>query len=220
MELRRDLLLAIGTLIIINMAVAFGAIGLFTRMSPAIDRILARNVESIEAAGDLLNVLAITESGNPVPDKAKHRYEMALQRAAQNAVEPGEETLVNRIRDYSDGALSGNGRDTKRVVDAIEDLIRLNRAAMNREHAEARRLGLAGIWTVVFVATFSFAIGVVTIRRIRTRILDPIGELNDVLSAVNRGDPFRRCHVPETSAEVRNIFRLVNELLDRLAAKH
>jgi len=217
MELRRDLLLAIGVLIMINIAIAFGAIGLFSRMSPAIDRILDQNVESFEAAGDMLMILSETHSHEQTAEQLHRRYAEALGRARQNVGEPNEGALLDQIEKNTAGALRGDPRALRQSIRAIDQLLHINRIAMDRQYHEARRLGLAGIWTVVFVATFSFIIGLITLRQIRMRILDPIGELHDVLSAFQRGDPFRRCHVIHTTSEVRHIFRITNELLDRIA---
>ena len=58
MRLQRDFLLSVGILVAFNILLAFGAIGLFTRMSPAIERILQENVYSTDAAEEMLALLA------------------------------------------------------------------------------------------------------------------------------------------------------------------
>ena len=53
MQLRREFLVGLGILVVLNVLFAFGAIGLLLRMSPAIERILKENVSSGEAADEM-----------------------------------------------------------------------------------------------------------------------------------------------------------------------
>ena len=80
MELRRNLLFSIAALVILNLLLAFGAIGLFGRMGPAIARILQDNVYSLEACEAMLTELA-RSNGNPAENSARERFEDALQHA-------------------------------------------------------------------------------------------------------------------------------------------
>lgn len=58
-------LFTLGGLIGVNLLFAFACIGLFTRMGPAIERILQENMHSIQAAEEMLFILA-GSNGRPI----------------------------------------------------------------------------------------------------------------------------------------------------------
>ena len=58
MELRRDLWLGLIALVVFNLVMAFGTVGLMTRIGPAFERTLHDNVRSIQSAEQMLTVLA------------------------------------------------------------------------------------------------------------------------------------------------------------------
>jgi len=213
MELRRELVFGIGALILLNLALAFGSVGLLARMGPAIARILDENVTSIMAAEEVLAAVA-TSAGDPVSATDRQSVAEALDRAQRNVTEEEERPVLLRLTGELDAALEGNRDVRPAVVEDLRELIRINRAAMSRVDAEARRLGTAGAWAVALLGFLSFLLSLLGVSLLNRRILRPLEDLHAVLEAMRRGDLLRRCHPGEAPIEVRQVARGVNRLLD------
>lgn len=212
MDLRRILALGVGSLISIQVITAFLTVGLLVRISPAVEEILDENVDSNEAAEQMMAALA-------VPDRVgiQERFQQALQRARENVTEPEELTVLDRIERQVPDAWAGDGEARTAVLESLASLVQINRAAMQRADDEARRLGNAGAWAVVALALFGFAAGLVIAHRIVVQVLDPLRELNEVLTSFRKGDVYRRCHSPGAAREMILTLESVNLLLDELA---
>lgn len=211
-ELQRDFLTSAAVLVAVNLLLAFGAIGLFVRMGPVIDDILRMNVVSLEAAHEMLAVLA--GSGQPLDDQARLRFEHALDRATTNVTEPEEASLVIQIGAIRQRAYDGDREAVNQIVHRLDALVRVNYEAMREVDAEARRLGNAGAWSAVFLAFFSFLLSLGVVSRLRRRVIVPMVEMYDVLEAVRRGDLFRRCRANEGPIEIKRLAASINLLLD------
>jgi nitrogen fixation/metabolism regulation signal transduction histidine kinase len=214
MPLRRNFLFSVGILVACNVLLAFGAIGLLTRMSPAIERILRENVFSHEAAEEML-VLLMPSAQELSSDARQRRFEHALQRAKANVTEPEEVSVLTRITQQYSAALVGDDRAKLAVVQALRELMAINRQAMVSADREAQRLGTAGTWVAVCIAVASFIISLIIIRHLERHVLNPLIELSDVLDAVRLGNPHRRCRLMEAPEELRRALNAVNALLDR-----
>ncbi len=212
MALRRELLLTIGTLVLLNLLLAFGAIGLFARMGPVIERILDDNVFSITAAEEIVATLA--SEGTSVPPEAASAMQRALEQAKSNVTEPEEHDALRALQSDLPGALSGEAEARKSVVVAAEKLIRVNRAAMRRVDGQARRLGESGAWAAVFIGFLSFLLGVLLIVRLQRRFVAPLLDLHEVLQQAAAGNRFRRCRLADAPHEVIQLTQCVNRLLD------
>lgn len=213
MQIRREFLVMIGVPVVLNILFAFAAIGLFTRMSPAIERILLENVYSIQACEEMLAVLAEAAGGQAGED-ARSRFEAALRRARNNVTEEEEKPVLDNLERDSVQALTGDSDARHRAVLALAQMVRINREAMGEVDREARRLGAAGAWTAAFIAAASFLLSILATRRLRNRILQPLVELHGVLSDVRSGEGRRRCRELEGPIEVRRVLESVNHLLD------
>ena len=214
MELRRDLLLGIGALITFNLLMSWGAVGALSRMRPAIERIFSDNLRSIEAAEDMLIVVAKSE-GERLAPSARQRFFRAYDRAAKNISEENERATLRRIREYTSTAFEGDSFSNQAMIEELRHLIQDNRVAMNRVEREALRLSTAGAWFAIFVALFCFMMGMLVVRRVNRQILDPIVALFETVEAVRAGDRHRRCLHQEGPVEIRRILDGVNFLLDR-----
>ncbi len=213
MELRRDLRLALGVLLVLNLLLAFGSIGLFSRMGPAIDRILKENVDSIENAEQMLSILAARGEGDVSP-KERAKFEKALIRIQNNITLPSEKPFHRTAETQARAALDGDPKATHEVIRALRSLIEVNRGAMNAINREAQRLGTAGAWAAVFVGSFSFWISLLVMRRMDRRILQPIFDLYQVLQDVRAGNQHRRSRQLDAPLEIRRVCEAVNHLLD------
>ena len=214
MRLQRDFLLSVGILVAFNVLLAFGAIGLFTRMSPAIERILQENVYSTDAAEEMLALLA-RPSIEPTSAVRQRQFEEALQRAKSNTTELEEMPVLRRIEQHYVVALAGDDIALSVVVQALRQLIAINRQAMVSADQEAQRLGNAGAWVAVFITVFSFGISLIISHRLERHVLSPLVELHDVLEAVRVGNYHRRCRALAAPDEIRQVLSSVNFLLDR-----
>lgn len=219
MNLRRELRLTLGTLVVLNLILSFGAIGLLSRMSPAIEQILEENVYSIAAAEEVLAELA--QMDGVATQRSRQRMRDALSRASGNVTEHEEAPALRAVRQHLPDALDGVASARRTVVESLQEFIAVNREAMRRTDSEAQRLGRAGAWAAVFVGFSTFALGLVIGIRLRSRILWPLVELSEVLVDVRRGYNQRRCRERNAPLEIREVTRAVNELLDeRLARGH
>lgn len=217
MTLRREWLLTLSGLVLLNLLLAFGAIGLFGRMGPAIERILLDNVNSIRAAEEILAELAV--SHDEVDADRRATIESAFERIRTNVTEPEEEPLVEAIREKLPAALEGGRSRRAEVVDQITELIAVNRRAMIEVDREARRLGVAGAWAAVGIGFLSFLAGLSLIVRFRKRILDPLQNVHEVLADVRSGSVLRRCRPSDAPYELEKVADSINHLLDeRLTA--
>lgn len=213
MELRRELILSIGALVVLNVVLAFGAIGLFVRMGPAIEHLLRENVRSTAAAEEMLVEMAAA-GGLPLTDAARARVRAAYQRARDNVTEAEEEPVLRAMARELPAALAGDARARAALVREIHRLSAINRVAMQEGNENAQRLGRAGAWAGVFVGALSFCLSFVVVSRLRRRFLTPLIDLHTVLEGVRRGEQFRRCRKGDVPAEIGQVLASVNMLLD------
>jgi methyl-accepting chemotaxis protein len=213
MELRRELLLTIGTLVLLNLFLAFGAIGLFVRMGPAIELILQENVYSIVAAEEILAELAETGS-TPLTPEARARVGQALDNAKRNVTEEDERPTLTALERALAPAMGGEPEGRRQAVASARQLLRINREAMRQVDQEARRLGGAGAWAAVFVGFLSFLLSVFVVVRLQKRFTRPLVDLHQVLEGAREGDRLRRCRLADAPREVIQVMQAVNRLLD------
>ncbi len=204
--------IGIRVLIFLNMMMAFASIWVFMRMAPAIEEINLRNERSLESCEKMLMILAILPF-RQVP-ALELDFDKAYRDACNNITEKGETEELRKIgRVYKD-ALAGNVAAREQTISSIYGLARINRNAMLSAAEQAKKLGYSGAWGVVFMAVMIFSAGILFIRRLKTRLLDPLTEIREVLSARKAGDVFRRCPSSCGAADIRCIYEGVNALLD------
>jgi methyl-accepting chemotaxis protein len=218
MELRRELLLTIGALVVLNLVLAFGAIGLFIRMGPAIERILQENVRSIVAAEEMLAELAEAGSG-PLPPETQARIRQAFDDAKRNVTEEEERPVLVGLERALRSAIAGEPEGRRQAVGSVRQLIQINRDAMRDVDREARRLGGSGAWAAVFVGFLSFLLSVFVVARLQQRFVRPLVDLHQVLEGARAGDRLRRCRLGDAPREVIQVTQAVNRLLDERLAR-
>jgi hypothetical protein len=216
MELRRDLWLGLAALLAFNLVMAFGTVGLLTRIGPAVDRTLHENVASIQSAEQMLTLLARV-GGRPAAPAERQRFVAAMLRAQGNLTEPGEADPLRAIDRDQAAALGGDAASRARVIEALQRLVDVNRGALWSVSARVRRLGTGGAWAAVFLAAMALTLSLLAGSRLSRRILTPLGRLYATLEARRAGDRYRRCGAGEAPHELRRIVEGVNRLLDRSA---
>lgn len=214
MNLRRELLLAVGVLVILNLALAFGAIGLFVRMAPAIERILNENVYSIVAAEEILLELS-TAGEEPLTEGSSNVIEQALSKMEKNVTEPEERPALKQLRSSWPLVKQGDRIARAEFVVQLRTLLTINRAAMEMGNAEAKRLGRAGAWSSVLVGFITFLLSLIVLARLERRFVRPLLDLHAVLEGARKGERLRRCKKAiDAPREVFQLTQAVNTMLD------
>ena len=213
MELRRELLLAFGLLILFQLGLAFGTVGLLVRMGPAIEEILDANDYSILATEDILTEFAHS-GGQPLSAAAQSRIHRALEAAQKNVTEPEELPVLEELRRRIPAASLGPGSERQQAITTARELIAVNRRAMHRVDEEAQRLGLAGAWSAVFLGFLSFLLSLLILVRLQRRLVNPLVDLHQVLLDHRAGERMRRCQPPDAPREVVQVIESVHRLLD------
>lgn len=200
-------------LIFLNMMMAFASVWVFMRMAPVIEEINVRNERSLESCEKMLMILALA----PFRQNASLHldFEKAYKDACSNITEKGEAEELRKIGSIYRDALQGNVSAREQTIMSIYGLASINRSAMLSAAEDVKKLGYSGAWGVVFMAIVIFTSGILFIHRFRTRLLNPLTEIQEVLSARKSGDVFRRCPSSCEAADIRCIYEGVNELLDR-----
>lgn len=203
-------------LIALNLLMSFGAIGIFMRMAPAIERIIERNERSLQSCEEMLTYLAY--STNSTTDDTSERqtnFLNSLHRARNNVTEAGELQAINDIETHYIKAFRGDHERRNATIVAIQHLSQLNRQAMVEADRKARQLGNAGAWGIVFMASMAFIAGLCFVRSLRRNVVEPLDEIQQVIEAANHGDLMRRCSMPNPPQTIRHIFKGINDILDR-----
>ncbi len=217
MELRRELVVAIGALVLLNALLAFGAIGLFVRMGPVIDGILQENVAQVVAAEGIVDAL-VGGAGRSASPEVRARVQARVDSFSEPTSDDAERVALEALRARLPAALEGDASATEAVVAEAGTIIQLRRDAMSREVARTGQLGRAGAWAAVLVGLASFVGSLIVFRRFRQRLVDPLVDVSQVLEDVRSGDRFRRARPQAAPAELRKVRDAVNALLDERIA--
>ena len=212
MQLRREFRIAFGLIFGLQLATAFGAIALLTRMGPAIARVAADNVDSLAAVEEMLAALAV--DNGTLDETHAAEFRQALERAASNVTEEAERPLLDAIQRDAEKALAGEPQERASVVLNLRLLSDVNRQAMLRSDAEAQRQATAGAWAAAFLALFTFLAARLLAERAEHRLIMPLFDIYSTLNAANNGETRRRCSLHKGSAEIEGIAMGVNALLD------
>ncbi|HHH26894.1 MAG TPA: hypothetical protein ENK57_00880 [Polyangiaceae bacterium] len=213
MQLTRNLRLAVAGLIALHLASAFAAIALLGRMRPAIEKIIDQNVYSLSAVEEMLSVLA---EGEGVETTSPHaRFRAAYDRAAANITDERERPILMTIDRLSDASLPIESAPRHALVAELVRLGEVNRDNIVAADHDARRLGTAGAWSLVFLATLTLGSALAALRRMDRRVLQPVEELHDVLLGLRRGEHRRRCRPGLGAAdELAQAMAALNRILD------
>lgn len=206
------------SLIALNLLMAFGSIWIFMRMAPAIEIIIDRNERSLQACEEMLSLLALANQPTMGAPELEVRFSSALNRARNNITEKEEPIAIDAIRKSYREAFRAEAASQNKTVSAILRLAEINRIAMVVADQKAKRLGGAGAWGIVFMASALFFVGMLFMRIFKRSLIDPLEEIQAVLEALKRGDSMRRCAIPEAPRDIRSIFDGINGILDQNAS--
>ena len=207
----RQVLRTFAVLVVLQVLTSFVGAWLLGRMMPAVDRILVENERSLAAVERM--ALALAEAKHA--SDARERFVAGLEIAEGNVTEEEERAELTVLRDEHERAFAGERRAHERVIEALTQLGRINRDAMERSNQEAQRLGLAGAWVVALFGVIGLIGSVIAVVRTRRRLVAPLRVLADVVTDHARGGSHRRC--PRTQGgELGEVLGNVNELLERI----
>ena len=214
MKLTQGFKVGVWLIVVLNLLMAFGAIGVFMRMAPAIAEIITNNAKSLQACEDMF--AAIILFNNEPENKEKHQqdFEIALKTALNNITEKNEPEIISVINNNYVEMFRGNKEHQLFVTEAILRLTKINHQAMKRADYNAQSLGYGGAWGIVFMAVIAFLAGVIFVSQLSNKILDPIEEIKTTLMEHQAGEKFRRCFKANVPADIKRIFELINRLLD------
>ena len=108
MEHAQSVRLGAWLLILLNLLMALGAIWVLMRMTPAIEEILSRNGQSLEACEEMFAVLAEAPADPVGGTGFREGFSRALLRAEANVTEEGEPQAIEVIRRNYPAAFLGN----------------------------------------------------------------------------------------------------------------
>jgi hypothetical protein len=194
---------------------AFGAIGIFTRMNPAIADILLNNERSMRSCEQMLSALV---SNYADPDRSfenQKAFLQALNNAQSNITEPREDEILKQIREVYSRAFADDQQAIFITRQKILELSEVNRQAMHKAHGRALQLGNGGAWGIVFMAISVFIAGLIFIKNLNHRLLEPVEELQSVLQAHQKGEMQRRCTGLNLPKDINAIFNGLNNILDK-----
>lgn len=214
MNLRGDIKVGIGLLLVIQVATTLSAVALLGRMRPAIRHVISENVESLKAVERMLDALVrLREPG--LAGAAREQLDAAYRKAERNVTVKGEREIIARIGALKDRLLGGEDAARGLLLDELSSLAEVNQRAMHEASRRAESLGLAGAWAAFLLGVLSILASVVVVRRLYRHLLSPLREILDTLEAARLGDPHRRCRTGEVPGELDRAAQEINLLLDR-----
>lgn len=201
----------------LNILMSFGAIWTFSRMAPAIEKIIEQNEKSLHACEGMLSHLILVQTANssqqPAPDEDEFLHSLDI--AKNNITEPREPEYIANIERSYQAAVTGNVEAIRETTFAINNLSNVNREAMVRADEKAKKIGRAGAWGVVFMTTSFFIIAMIFLRSLQRNVITPMDELHATLNSHNNGDHFRRCGPHHPHPDIRYIYEGINRLIDK-----
>jgi|GEM_PF-6682801 len=211
MEVRRDVLLGIITLVAFYLALSFAAVGLQQRLEPTLYTIKDRNVVSVISSMELL---AILEEGDP------ERMEALADVLLNNETEEGEREIAARIHALVAQDLVSNTDEYQHLVSDLQEIIEINQAAMLTYADQAFRLAQGGGWVLITLAAIGIWAAWFIVRRLQQRIVVPLERLAETMRRGRSGTTRMRAYAQYAAYEIREAANALNALLDERAANY
>lgn len=211
MEVRRDVLLGIITLLAFYIALSFAAVGLQERLEPTVSTIEDQNVVSIVSA---LELLARIESED------SETIEMLTHKLENNDTEEGEREVANRIAQILSTPVYKDTEEYSQLTDDLEEIVNINRRAMVAYSEQAFRLAQGGGWLLITLAFFGLWASWFVIRRLRQRIVLPLERLAETMRRGRSGTTRVRAYAQGAAYEIREAAYALNALLDDRAMNY
>lgn len=214
MKISQSISAGLWAMICLNLLMALGCIGIFSRMSPAIEKIIQSNQNSLAACEQMLATLLQSSEEGVDSLKLREEFVQAVKQADNNITNDAEADATAQIKASFLPAFSGNKEARRKTTQAIMTLGEINRHSMVLADHKAQRLGKAGAWGVVFMGTFVFTLGIIIKRRILSKSVSPLEEIHHVFRDLRSGNAMRRCNGTGLPRDVKAVFDEINDYLD------
>jgi hypothetical protein len=215
MRVRQEIRFGITILLLLQLGTSFSALVLLGRMTPALDHLVADNLDSMRAASQMLAALTLeaTEEG------ASDRFLAALDAARHNVTEPAEAPRIAALdRDHPAALATPPGSPERaRLAAEVLALSEVNREAVVALARRTNSLGRSGAWAAALLALLTLALSAWVVSRLAQVIAEPLERLFAVMAVHQEDRPGRpdpaRCRT-EGPPELRLIAEGINRLLD------
>lgn len=195
-------------LLFIMLLMAIAGIRGFMQIVPAVEELNFHNADSCRACEQMLLLLPQIESHNVQEKFLEH-----LKIARNNITEPGEQELVATIMSEYPGVFFHKA-DKHKLTEAIHALSDANFKAMDAGVRRAKQMSANGAWIIVAMALFVFIAGLQYLKQLNRALIHPMEEIKSVLLDQQDGKTIRRCQENGAPPYARQIFELINKLLD------
>lgn len=212
MDLRRSTYSIWGSLILLNLLLAWGAIGLFTRMEPLIEKSWHAEVATFTWSEELLLQIAKLNELTWTPQTAKQLHEQVSQRIQLSS--PRERELLGPLLHSLHTPPAWSPQLQQELAEQLEPWVRFQRTQSQSSLQEAHLLGQAGAWSAVGLSLLTLLLSLVLLARIKRTLILPLEELHQVLEESESGHRLRRCHPRPSFSEMQKIQERINRLLD------
>lgn len=213
MELRRDVLLGFFAIVSFYVALAFAAVGLQQRLNPTVHEIERRNVASVMATLEMLELLTHTES-DVMSSTDEREFRTLLTLLRDRVSEDGEIAIVDALDAALPLTIVGDDQAVTATVASLRDMIAINRKGMDVRADRAFRLAQGGIWVLVFLIWAGIAAVMVVYRRLVSNIVVPIERIAGAMNEAQHGRTMLRASHGDAPKELRELAEALNRLLD------
>ena len=193
-------------ILVCSTIITIAGIAGFQRLEPFINTLNSSNTRSLYYAEEMISSISYK--------KDLKKFEANLNKAKNNITEVGEKEAVDRIAKNYKMAFTGNERIKEETINNIMDLSRINRRALEEAGLKANKMESIGIWIIIFPSVFIWIIGLTILKRLKRTFIEPLQELNNVISDYNEGNLMRRCPTYTALKDLQKLYDGINRILD------
>lgn len=209
MEVRRNLLVGYGGLMVFFILLAFAALSLQERVYTTIQTMERVHFRSIEGA---LGLLGVTVE-DPLATERSATYAYGkIHTIASHATSPQEAELARQLTETLWCSDTGSAA-TFRAVGA-QEIVRMNVTEMRAHAQTVHRHAQGGIWILLFLGTVGVWGTWYFWRRFRQRIQLPVASIAHMMSSATAGLTPIRVHLDDAPQEIKETARYLNTILD------
>ena len=193
-------------ILVCSTIITIAGIAGFQRLEPFINTLNSSNTRSLYYAEEMISSISYK--------KDLKKFEANLNKAKNNITEVGEKEAVDRIAKNYKMAFTGNERIKEETINNIMDLSRINRRALEEAGLKANKMESIGIWIIIFPSVFIWIIGLTILKRLKRTFIEPLQELNNVISDYNEENLMRRCPTYTALKDLQKLYDGINRILD------
>lgn len=208
MELRRDVVVGIGGVVLFAAACSFAATALQERVVRSIVQIEAAHMQSVEISLEISRS-DLTEFSPLLRDSLRAEASALVPLALSKAEEEDIRNLIKRIDEWS------NEAGSESIVSAARQVARRNLEDLQNQGSAMSRHAQGGVWILLLLATVGAMSVTLAWRWAKRRIFEPVERIASVLEVAAESRTSLRASLSESPRELREIQWEVEELLDQ-----